>query len=81
MYKVNINLVYTHPESLCSTITDAKNWCKEQIGRQVNPETKKYQWMVRDMWRVNEKNFRFERYAVFYFEKQEHANWFILRWS
>jgi aminopeptidase C len=37
--------------------------------------------MVRDMWRVNEKNFRFERYAVFYFEKQEHANWFILRWS
>jgi hypothetical protein len=78
MYKVNINLVYAYQDY---TISAAKIWCKEQFGKQVNPETKKYQWMVRDRWRLNEKNFRFERCAVFFFEKQEHSNWFTLKWS
>jgi hypothetical protein len=81
MYKVNLNLVYNPDDQLDSTIIDAKNWCTAQIGKQVNPETKKYQWMVRDKWRLNENKFRFELCAIFYFEKQEHANWFTLRWS
>jgi hypothetical protein len=43
MYKVNLNLVYNPDDQLDSTIIDAKNWCTAQIGKQVNPETKKYQ--------------------------------------
>lgn len=66
MYRVVLNWDGAEPLT-----NDAVRWCKEQFGPSYNPDTNKHKWMVRvdTFW------------YVFYFEKEEHANWFTMRWG
>jgi hypothetical protein len=74
MYKVNLNWRWADFED--KTI-DASEWCLFQFGEKYDPITKKWRWMVRDVWDWEYHTYK----TMFYFQTEEAASWFILRWG
>lgn len=58
-------------------LESAMGWCQEKFGKPFDPSTKKYRWMNREIW----DGWSGRYYTYFYFTNEEHATWFILRWS
>lgn len=73
MYKVDLKWDWNINRK---KINQARNWCTQQFGKSRHPD-KTYKWMSRDIWSWN----TFSYYTCFYFEKEEHKNWFLIRWQ
>lgn len=61
-------------------------WCEMNLGKQVDPKTKKYRWMTKHRWVNLPESHMFKtegptKILVFYFEKKEDLTLFTLRWS
>lgn len=54
-----------------------KDWCRETFGK--NKTRESYTWRTNKVW-IYVNVFNNKLYPVFYFAKQEHANWFTLKW-
>jgi hypothetical protein len=58
-----------------------KDWCRETFGSNNTKES--YTWRTGKEWITVDESpvFYGSRIAVsFYFAKQEHANWFMMKW-
>lgn len=78
MYKVKI------PESnkagyQWTKIHIMKVWCKETYG--AAKVDNKYIWRSRMEYNVDWGRNTVDKIACFYFQKEEHATWFSIRWS
>lgn len=73
MYKVDLKWDWLINDK---KINQARNWCTQKFGKSRHPD-KTYKWMTRDNWSLNTLSYC----TCFYFEKEEHKNWFLIRWQ
>jgi len=76
MYKVAVNWTWDQP-SHRTIMNEARQWCIQQFGKSRYPGTKKYKWLERCTW----NEYKYSYLTNFYFDKEEHATWFKLRWA
>lgn len=74
MYKIAI------PDSKWGKLKQMKVWCKETYGN--GKVDGVYVWRSRREYNYDIKTGRYniKQIAYFYFQKEEHATWFAIRW-
>ena len=70
MYKVDLRWKYDSDKT-----TIGRSWCCEQFGLQ-----KDTVWFTKDV-SIWDEYCQYTYYTCFYFEREEHRNWFLLRFS
>ena len=78
MYKVKIAETNEIPFRW-SKLHIMKAWCKETYG--AAKVDNKYIWRSRMEYHVNWNSNTVGKIAYFYFQKEEHATWFSIRWT
>lgn len=68
-------------------MNEMKDWCRETFGKNKRNQSPIWRSGTESHWNELDEDDEFykyddeEQYPVFYFNSEEHASWFKMRWS
>ena len=86
MYRVNTSNTITDEfnfndyQKYYTTHDEMRDWCRTTFGKGYDKKAKSWLWKSRITVATDIPCHHWAERTVFYFAKEEHATWFLLKW-